>query len=268
MDFSWLELAFRLLIQLLMNSTTNLLFSLPFFAACATDAVTAEPPVVEEPPPVVEPPAAPVANLVGRWTFEDGTARDDIRGAEGVLENGARIVKGALVLDGVDDHAVAPLTLKLAERTLVAWVSVFDLDQRGGGALTVQTADGAAFDSIVYGETISRQWRAGSDFGQRSVDDNAGELETSTSMVMMAIAYGADNSITIYRDGELYAAHTAASLNTYDVSATGILIGQRHTGGASAHLAGAIEEARMYSRALSIAEVQQLAGEGPVIGNR
>jgi hypothetical protein len=254
------------------NTLSLMVASLPLAltAACAVDPVTAEPPVDEE-PPVVEPPtppvppAPPVAGLVQRWTFEDGTVRDDILGAEGTLENGARIVKGALVLDGIDDHAVAPLTLKLSERTLVAWVSVFDLEQRGGGVLTVQSSSGDAFDSLVYGELTARQWTAGSDFGRRSVVDNGGELETSTSMVMMAIAYAADSSITLFRDGELYATHNPGSLGTFDVSATGVLIGQRHTNGNAAHLAGAIEEARIYDRALSTAEIQQLAGEGPVI---
>ncbi len=42
-------------------------------------------------------------------------------------------------------------------RTLEAWVQVDGLDQRGGGVISIQSADGARFDSIVFAEQMPRR---------------------------------------------------------------------------------------------------------------
>ena len=42
-----------------------------------------------------------------------------------------------------------------------------DLEQRGGGAISIQTRDGGLFDAIVFGEQEAGIWMAGSEFFRR-----------------------------------------------------------------------------------------------------
>jgi hypothetical protein len=164
-----------------------------------------------------------------------------------------------------------PFAETIAEKTLVSWVSLTDLDQPGGGsALSIQFAGQGAqgFDGIVYAERVPGQWMNGSNFFQRSVPDNFGELETVTDPgeVMMAITYDLDDSITIYRDGQLYADEVDASLgvlNTYEADLSNAIIGRRHDG-AGSPLAGSINEARIYNTALGADEILDIFNAGVV----
>ncbi len=216
------------------------------------------------------------AGLVHEWTFDDGTARDSVGGAHGTLRNGARVVDGALELDGVDDYMQSsPIGGPIAERTLVAWVRAANLEQRGGGVLVMERSAGTdVFDGIVYGEFTGQQWTAGSDFAARSlVPDNGGALETSTGWRMVAIAYDASNGVTIYRDDALYARrYVQGELVEYAAGASDVLVGLRHedhsrafgsaTGG-DAFFAGAVDRAMVFDRALSAAEIAALFDAGP-----
>ena len=81
----------------------------------------------------------------------------------------------------------------------------------------------------------------------------------------MAIVYDSNNQITIYRNGQVYATAANASLGslqTYPAGVANILFGLRHSdlagqagsaSGTDAFLAGSINEARIYSAALSAA---------------
>jgi hypothetical protein len=77
----------------------------------------------------------------------------------------------------------------------------------------------------------------------------------------MAIVYSADGLIAVYRNGEAYGeayrvAGGGGKLVTYKAGSSRLLFGKRHTGGGSPFFRGAIEEARLYDRALSTAEVR------------
>ena len=50
----------------------------------------------------VEPVKPPIRGLVNHYTFEDGTAKDSVGGADGNLVGGAKVVGGSLVLNGTD----------------------------------------------------------------------------------------------------------------------------------------------------------------------
>lgn len=52
-------------------------------------------------------------------------------------------------------------TKPLLDKTLVAWVTLDNMTQRGGSVLTIQSAD--KFDAIVFGERKQGSWMAGSD---------------------------------------------------------------------------------------------------------
>jgi cytochrome c553 len=203
------------------------------------------------------------------WTF-DTDARDALGGLHGELQGGAVIRNGRLVVDGKGAFLrTAPLECPLSEKTLEAWVTLANLEQGGGGVLTVESQDGAVFDSIVFAEKEPRKWMAGSTLYQRG--KNLKALEESAKLdelVHIAIVYRADNSIAIFRNGVAYGAVWTPSgegreLQTYAAKSARVLLGQRHTGGGSAFFAGEIEEARIYDRALTAKEVKASFSAGP-----
>lgn len=207
----------------------------------------------ESPPPV------PLAE----WTF-DTDARDTRGTLHGELHGSARIAEGRLLLDGKDAYlTTAPFATDLTEKTLVAWIELDNLTQRGGAALGVQTLDGNQFDAIVFGEKEPRRWMAGSDYFRRT-SSFAGEEEKEADRhtVIIALVYQADGTIAGYRDGLPYGrAYKAAEVVKYEAKKAQVTIGIRHTPAASGRLlAGAIDRAMLFDRALDAAEVARLAG--------
>jgi hypothetical protein len=208
--------------------------------------------------------AAPVP--VAHWTFDDGTANDGLGAMHGTLNGGATIANGRLVLNGTDAFVkTAPLSANVSARTLVVKVALATLDQGGGGVMTLQTGDGNVFDSIVFAERQARKWVSGSDNWSRTADVIADEESASpTELVQLAIVYGADNSIALYRNGQPYGApYTPGSgVRTYPAASAHVLFGMRHglapTGNRMFN--GEIDEAMLFDRALSPAEIGTLAG--------
>jgi hypothetical protein len=199
---------------------------------------------------------------LARWTF-DGDARDQIGGLHGTLRGGAAIANGRLALAGKEAYVeTAPLQHDLREKTLEVWVALANLDQRGGGVITVETNNGQVFDSIVFGERQSGKWMAGSTGFQRSRDLTAPVESTKAGeMVHVAVAYATDGRIAVYRNGAAYGesyvpAGGNGKLVTYKAGEARILLGKRHTGGGSPYLTGAIEEARLYDKTLTADEIR------------
>lgn len=198
---------------------------------------------------------------LAQWTF-DGDARDQIGSLHGTLQRGARIEGGKLILDGKNAFvATEPLTKELNEKTLEAWVLPANLNQRGGGIISVETPDGKVFDAIVFGERESGKWLAGSNGFTRTQDLNAPpETASPTETVHLAVVYHADHRIAVYRNGKPYGDSYVptgpnAVLRTFAPGSSRILFGLRHTGAGKGYFAGAIEEARLYNRALTAEDV-------------
>jgi len=208
-------------------------------------------------PPVTPP--SPIA----RWQFDQGL-RDQLGSLHGELHGGARLDGGRLVLPGGDAYlATAPLDRELTEKTLEAWVQLDNLDQRGGGVMSVQTLDGAKFDAIVYGEREARRWMAGSNNFVRTSDTGGPEeTEADGAVVHVAIVYAADNRITLYRNGRPYGnSYVAPSLEKFLPAKSQVVFGLRHapTGG-NKMLTGAISRAQLYDRAITATEVAASSG--------
>ena len=205
--------------------------------------------------PVSDGVPAPMA----RWTFEkDG--RDDVGELHGTLKGKAEITNGRLRLDGKGAYLeTAPLAHDLTERTLEAWVLLSDLNQRGGGVISIETKDGKVFDAIVFGEREPKKWIAGSD-GFVRTRDLAGNAEAAgpQDLVHVAAVYKADGTIAVYRNGVPYGEPYKVEgkpLVTYKAKESHVLIGMRHTGGGTPFFAGDIEECRLYDKALSEKEI-------------
>ena len=199
-----------------------------------------------------------------RWSFE-GDARDSIGNHHGQLLDGAVIQDGRLILDGRSSSMrTNPLGRDIREKTLEAWVSLANFTQRGIGVIGLDTPGDQFFDSIVFGEQKPKHWMAGSDFYRRTQEPEGSEETTlPDQLVHMVIVYATDNSITLYRNGQLYGKpYTKGKLQVFEKGKSRFLFGQRLSG-VNPSLAGEIEEARAYTQALTAAEVAALFEAGP-----
>jgi hypothetical protein len=200
---------------------------------------------------------------VARWEF-DGDLKDSIGGLHGTAHGSARVEGGKLLLDGIDSFVeTSPLPTEIGPKTLDVWLTLTNLDQRGGGAMTIQSPSGAVFDSIVFGERQTGQWMAGSN-GFSRWQSFLAPLEASAvrEVVKIAIVYGADRTITAYRNGRRYGTpYTASSLAIFEAGKGQILFGLRHRPpGGDRFLAAAVDCAALYDRALDANQVAALAG--------
>ncbi len=200
-------------------------------------------------------PQEPGPPAYARWMF-DGTTNSVLPGK---ARDGARIAGGQLQLPKAGAFfQTDSIPRDIREKTLEAWVSLADLHQGGGAAISIESTDGSHFDAIVFGERQAGKWTAGSEGFVRTHDqDAAEETATAAQVVHVAIAYRADNSVALYRNGEPYGKpYTPASpLQIFKTGDAHLLLGMRHRGGGRPWLTGAIRQSALYDRALSDAEI-------------
>ena len=156
-----------------------------------------------------------------------------------------------------ESHAAGPGVLK--DKTLVVWVSPANLTQRGGSALTIDN-DRGGFDGIVFGELAPGKWMAGSDGFARTEKVQAAfgaeVVETGTFVQMAMVWRGAQ--VTAFRNGVVYSQHAIGVPESFGGRSV-VVIGRRHlTQNGSDHFGGAIDDARIYDRALSAEEIAVL----------
>ena len=197
------------------------------------------------------------------WEFDEDF-NDRMGDLHGDAIGGAKIEDGCLVLDGTDAFvATKPLGVDLTEKTLEAWVQLTNDDQRGGGVISVQALGGGAFDAIVFGEREPKKWMAGSNSFVRTQPFNGPEdTEATQRFVHMAIVYQKDGTIIGYRDGQTYGnAYRPGELQFYAAGQSQVVFGMRHSpAGGNRMLAGRIQRAQLYARALASDEVAASAG--------
>jgi len=199
------------------------------------------------------------------WEF-DGDLGDSIGEANGAALGGARVEDEALVVDGKQAYVLTePLAQSLREKTLEAWVQLDNLNQRGGGVMTVQSRNGVIFDSIVFGEQGPKQWLAGSNnFRRTQPFGGPAENEATKRPVHIAIAYHGDGRIVGYRDGEPYGnAYQSNGPQEFEAGQTVVSFGVRHLpASGNRMLSGRIFRARLYDRALTGEEVAASSASG------
>ena len=158
---------------------------------------------------------------------------------------------------------------RFTDKTLVAWVRLADLDQRGGSVLTIEGADGQQFDGIVFGECVPRRWMAGSENFRRTASAQQAWPEESAApdeLVQLASIYRG-KTVTLTRNGAPYATYEVAQPAEFGAG-TSIIIGLRHQAASrrNAFFHGTVADARVYAQALSAAELTALrpnAAGGP-----
>ncbi|HBL45660.1 MAG TPA: hypothetical protein DDZ90_19950 [Planctomycetaceae bacterium] len=210
--------------------------------------------------------AGVLTSPIAAWDFRKST-QDLVGGLQGTLHGSARQTGEGLLLDGDQAYLkTEPLKQELTEKTLEAWVQLANLNQRGGGILSVQTGDGTIFDAIVFGEQQPGHWLAGSDhFNRTKSFQGQPEQEANEREVQIAIVYAADGRVTAWRNGKPYGkSYRSSGLQSFPAGKTEVLFGLRHGSPAGNRLLkGLITKARLYDRALTAAEIQESAtGEG------
>jgi len=164
---------------------------------------------------------------------------------------------------GPDKRANTP---ELHDKTLVAWVRLADLDQRGGSVLTIEHPDGQQFDAIVFGEHAPRRWMPGSNMFLRTPPEQTAwpeETAGPAEVVQLAMVH-AGNRVTLYRNGALYATAEIGQAAVFPPGSS-VLSGRRHTTAAprNAHFHGSVLDARIYAAALSPTDLAALRPNAP-----
>ena len=148
------------------------------------------------------------------------------------------------------------------DKTLVSWVKLNEMSVRGGSILTIQ--DGNQYDGIIFSRKGPGKWIAGSDDSKRTLKDLSNiksETAGSGKMVQMAIIYE-DSEIRIYRDGELYTQYAAQNIDLLSSNNNFVVFGLSRYGG-EGFISGEIEDARIYSSALSVDQLRDLQPNKP-----
>lgn len=198
-----------------------------------------------------------------KWDF-DSDLHDSVSGLKGRAVGNARIEGGALVLDGNSFVETMPVKLMVKEKTLEVLVQLDNLEQRGGGVISIETLGGTVFDSIVYGEREAGHWMAGSNgFARTDSFQAVSESQAVQKPVLVSIVYQADGTIIGYRNGKQYGTAIGKSgLQTFQPGNSEFIFGLRHKpGGAGRSLKGKIYSAAFYDRALSPSEIAAIAGD-------
>ncbi|MCH8045423.1 MAG: DUF1553 domain-containing protein [Planctomycetes bacterium] len=196
------------------------------------------------------------------WEF-DKDLKDSVGKLHGAAFGGARIENGALVVDGRGAYVrTALLDRDLTEKTLEAWVLLDNLQQSGGGVMSVETPGGGVFDAIVFAERTPRRWMAGSNSFQRTRPfQGSDETQANTQPVHVAIVYQRDGTIIGYRNGTPYGKPYKSGVAAYQAGKSQVVFGLRHGApGGNRMLKGRILRANLYDRALGPEAIAASAG--------
>ena len=124
----------------------------------------------------------------------------------GELVGNAHLESGALVLDGKTGYFRSKtFKSKFAEKTIEVWATSDDLNQRGGGLISLETVSGSMFDSIVFAENEPNKWMAGSEgFSRTKSFQGPAEQNLASHAVHIAITYDNSGNVACYRNGMPY----------------------------------------------------------------
>jgi hypothetical protein len=206
-------------------------------------------------------PAAPsTANLVASYAFENNLQDGSGHGNNGDPCSAPVYVAGkvgskSLEFDGVNDAVVTHRSLlnNVTQFTLAGWVSAVNADASRVGLFGQNDCIEFGFDS---GDIMA--WTSGG--GQAS---RAWGFANNTWHHVAAVGDG--TTVKVYVDGEIVASGGTAVSADYGTSTYGFSIGGSGVWDSTGNwFEGQLDEVRVYSRALSQAEIGSLAGKTAV----
>jgi uncharacterized delta-60 repeat protein len=205
------------------------------------------------------------ASLSGHYSFESATisgltVNDQAAGTEydGMLNGNAAIVNDVergdvLSLDGNGDFVqINGLMGEPADVTLAAWVDVNSLDNSGAVVISMGTSPALYFDSA--GQLLGFYESGGSNY---IATFSGGLIGTGWNHVAMTID-STSQELTLFVNGVVVETIAATTPIEYDNSPN-TYIGRAGDGLGGFDFGGQIDEARVYSRALSPEEIAALA---------
>ena len=208
------------------------------------------------------------ADLVGRYTFNNGTADDQTPGTahHGTLNN-ATIVTDAergpvLSLDGDGDFVeVSGAYGDPQDVTLSTWVNVSAIDSGGGTYFELGSGVGiwtAPFGTYNMGVQVYAN--DGTSFQTTGTTENI----VGTGWRHLAMTHSSStNTLALYLDGDLVGSLTTTGPIDYGASPS-TFIGSHAT--LNRDVTGMMDDAQVYSRALSADEIAVIASQPAVVG--
>lgn len=156
--------------------------------------------------------------------------------------------------------APPPGQSNFVEKTLVVWTAPANTEQRSGSVMVLENPP-SEFDALILGEIQAGKWMVGSDYFKRTgreQDHFARETASPEESLQLAIVYGNDE-VTLYRNGEVYESHKLANPLVGFTTSSHVLFGLHHSDAfGSPGYAGTIDDARIYDRPLTQAELKSL----------
>ena len=197
---------------------------------------------------------------IAAWEF-GGDLKDSVGQLHLKANGNVKFEDGMVVLERAFLQS-APLPIDLSAKTMEVWIRLDNVNQRGGGAMTVQ-GPGDFFDSIVIGERKPRHWISGSNGFSRTLDfpDSTPETGGRDQVIHLVMVYDASGRTLLYRNGVLYGKPYRKGMAVFPKGRTSILFGLRHLpAGGNKYLNVRVDRARLYNRALTAREVAASGG--------
>jgi VCBS repeat-containing protein len=205
------------------------------------------------------------ASLKGSYTFESigalGTDTSPAAGFTGTV-SGATSVNDAtrgnvLSLDGDDNVQITGNFGNPANATLAAWVNLTSVNPNGGGSEVISLGD----NLLLRLEHPTAGMQASYYDGTTWKNITFPAFLAGTGWHHVAFSFNdAGNTATLYLDGAAVASTSTTDSISY-TRGTDSFIGQHGAGNSAFNFTGMIDDARVYDRALSAAEIQALASD-------
>lgn len=210
-------------------------------------------------------------NLLGHWTFDDGTATDISGNGNDGTVNGpipadGNIGPGSLEFDGEDDHVdLGTLDHAGSGITVAAWVNAEDLANCDASDCRIASkADGTSeqdhhimLSTIAGAEGVNLRFRLKADGLTTTLIASSGNLANGGWHHVAATYDGAD--MRVFLDG-VEVGDVAKSGDIDSGPAVSFWIGGNPDDPTSRPWDGKIDDVRLYDGALSLAEIETLAG--------
>ena len=192
------------------------------------------------------------------WDFKNGLI-DTVAGVRCILKDGATLQNGELNVRKGGYAVTEKIPFNISEKTISVQVKLDSIDQKGGGVMTVQSRNGAIFDSIVFAEKHPGQWMSGSNGFTRTQTFYSAppEKEAAKNFIHFAITYSADGTVTGYRNGKVYGRPYQTKTSSFKKDESVISFGLRHLpSNPNRLLNGSIRKASLIKRALTQVELK------------
>ncbi len=192
---------------------------------------------------------------VAAWEFA-GDLKASIGKLDLVSHGKVRFKNGSVELN--QSHLLSPpLPFDLNAKTLEVRFVPHNLEQRGGGVMGIQ-GQGDFFDTIVLGERQPRHWISGSNGFSRTLDfPGSSPEQKQNELIHLVMVYEADGTTLLYRNGQPYGKPFNKGRAVFPKERSQVLFGLRHLpAGGNKFLHVSLDQARLYDRALTPAEVK------------